>query len=77
MARECPNKTSLNAFQASLASDSDDRLGQTKREVDQVEEVDNPRMEALKFLSSLQKKVREMSTSVERGLMYAQMESIQ
>ncbi|KAA0055118.1 senescence-specific cysteine protease sag39 [Cucumis melo var. makuwa] len=43
--------------QASLTSDSDDRLGQTKREVDQMEEVDNPRIEALKFLSSLPKKV--------------------
>ncbi|KAA0042036.1 uncharacterized protein E5676_scaffold306G002780 [Cucumis melo var. makuwa] len=55
---------------ASLASDSNDRLGQIEREVDQTEEVDNPRMGALKFLSSLQKKVRETNTPVERGLMY-------
>ncbi|KAA0062302.1 uncharacterized protein E5676_scaffold313G003310 [Cucumis melo var. makuwa] len=70
LARECLNKTAFNAFQASLASDSNDRLGQTEREVDQTEEVDNPRMGALKFLSSLQKKVGETSTPVERGLMY-------
>ncbi|KAA0061385.1 reverse transcriptase [Cucumis melo var. makuwa] len=55
---------------ASLASDSDDRLGQTEREVDQMEEVNNPQMGALKFLSSLQKKVGETNTSVERDLMY-------
>ncbi|KAA0066681.1 uncharacterized protein E5676_scaffold384G00030 [Cucumis melo var. makuwa] len=68
--RECPNKTAFNAFQASLASDSDNQLSQTKRKVDQTEEVDNPRMGALKFLSSLQKKVGETNTPVERGLMY-------
>ncbi|KAA0046219.1 uncharacterized protein E6C27_scaffold284G00070 [Cucumis melo var. makuwa] len=34
LARECPNKTAFNAFQASLASDSDNQLSQTKREVD-------------------------------------------
>ncbi|KAL4018158.1 hypothetical protein IC575_021748 [Cucumis melo] len=70
MARECPNKTAFNAFQASLTSDSDNQQSQTEREVDQTEEVDNPRMGALKFLSSLQKKVGEMNTPVERGLMY-------
>ena len=52
MARECPNKTAFNAFQASLASDSDNLQNQTEREVDQTEEVDNPQMGALKFLSS-------------------------
>ncbi|KAA0040334.1 uncharacterized protein E5676_scaffold142G004340 [Cucumis melo var. makuwa] len=57
MARECPNKTAFNAFQASLASDSNNQQNQTEREVDQTEEVDNPRMGALKFLSFLQKKV--------------------
>ncbi|KAA0060640.1 uncharacterized protein E6C27_scaffold22G005260 [Cucumis melo var. makuwa] len=56
--------------QTSLASDSDNQQSQTEREVDQTEEVDNPRMGALKFLSSLQKKVRETNTPVERGLMY-------
>ncbi|KAA0063458.1 uncharacterized protein E5676_scaffold110G00320 [Cucumis melo var. makuwa] len=70
MARECPNKTVFNAFQASLASDSDNLQNQTEREADQTEEVDNPRMGALKFLSSLQKKVGETNTPVERGLMY-------
>ncbi|KAA0045082.1 uncharacterized protein E5676_scaffold78209G00350 [Cucumis melo var. makuwa] len=70
LARECLNKTAFNAFQASLASDSDNQLSQTEREVDQMEEVDNPRMGALKFLSSLQKKVGETNTPVERGLMY-------
>ncbi|TYK18748.1 Importin subunit alpha-2 [Cucumis melo var. makuwa] len=67
LARKSPNKTAFNVFQTSLASDSDDRLGQIEREVDQTEEVDNPRMGALKFLSSLQKK---WNTPVERGLMY-------
>ncbi|KAA0045292.1 reverse transcriptase [Cucumis melo var. makuwa] len=66
--RECPNKIAFNAFQASLASDSNNQLSQTEREVDQIEEVDNPRMGALKFLSSLQKKVGETNTPVERGL---------
>ncbi|KAA0063712.1 uncharacterized protein E6C27_scaffold329G002350 [Cucumis melo var. makuwa] len=70
MARECPNKTAFNAFQTSLASDSDNQQNQTEREVDQTEEVDNPRMGPLKFLSSLQKKVGETNTPVERGLMY-------
>ncbi|KAA0051690.1 uncharacterized protein E6C27_scaffold60G00710 [Cucumis melo var. makuwa] len=70
LARECLNKTAFNAFQASLASDSDNQLSQTEREVDQTEEVDNPRMGALKFLSSLQKKVGDTNTLVERGLMY-------
>ncbi|TYK31692.1 uncharacterized protein E5676_scaffold398G00580 [Cucumis melo var. makuwa] len=70
LARECPNKIAFNAFQASLASDSNNQLSQTEREVDQTEEVDNPRMGALKFLSSLQKKVGETNTPVERGLMY-------
>ncbi|KAA0045374.1 Endo-1,4-beta-xylanase A [Cucumis melo var. makuwa] len=60
-------KNAFDAFQASLASDLDDRLGQTKREVDQTEEVDNPRMRALKFLSSLKKK-EKTSIPVERGL---------
>ncbi|KAA0051361.1 uncharacterized protein E6C27_scaffold55G00850 [Cucumis melo var. makuwa] len=70
MARECSNKTAFNAFQASLASDSDNQQSQTEREVNQTEEVDNPRMGTLKFLSSLQKKVGETNTPVERGLMY-------
>ncbi|TYK01597.1 reverse transcriptase [Cucumis melo var. makuwa] len=70
MARECPNKTAFNAFQASLTSDSDNQQSQTEGEVNQTEEVDNPRMGALKFLSSLQKKVGETNTPVERGLMY-------
>ncbi|TYK19196.1 hypothetical protein E5676_scaffold522G001330 [Cucumis melo var. makuwa] len=56
--------------QASLASDSDNQLSQTEREVDHTEEVDNPRMGALKLLSSLQKKVGETNTPVEMGLMY-------
>ncbi|KAA0046443.1 uncharacterized protein E5676_scaffold1251G00820 [Cucumis melo var. makuwa] len=34
LARKCPNKTAFNAFQSSLASDSDDKLSQTEREVD-------------------------------------------
>lgn len=51
MARECPDQTTFNAFQASL--DLDDNLSQTESEVGQEEEVENPRMEALKFLSSL------------------------
>ncbi|KAA0053506.1 uncharacterized protein E6C27_scaffold190G00630 [Cucumis melo var. makuwa] len=68
--KECPNKTAFNAFQTSLASDSDNQQSQTEREVDQTEEIDNPRMGALKFLSSLQKKVGETNTLVERGLMY-------
>ncbi|KAA0041962.1 reverse transcriptase [Cucumis melo var. makuwa] len=70
LGQRMPNKTAFNAFQASLASDSDNQLSQTEREVDQTEEVDNPQMEALKFLSSLQKKVGETNTPVERGLMY-------
>ncbi|KAA0064070.1 uncharacterized protein E5676_scaffold111G001630 [Cucumis melo var. makuwa] len=70
MARECPNKIAFNAFRASLASDSDNQQSKTEREVDQTEEVDNPRMGVLKFLSSLQKKVGETNTPVERGLMY-------
>ncbi|TYK22097.1 reverse transcriptase [Cucumis melo var. makuwa] len=70
MARECSNKTAFNAFQASLASDSDNQQNQTEREVDQTEEVDNPRMGALKILSSLKKKVGETNTPVERGLIY-------
>ncbi|KAA0054055.1 senescence-specific cysteine protease sag39 [Cucumis melo var. makuwa] len=56
--------------QTSLALDSDNQLSQTEREVDQTEEIDNPRMGALKFLSSLQKKVGETNTPVEMGLMY-------
>ncbi|TYK16922.1 uncharacterized protein E5676_scaffold130G00580 [Cucumis melo var. makuwa] len=36
LVRKCRNKTAFNAFQTSLASDSDDRLGQTEREVDQT-----------------------------------------
>ncbi|KAA0046198.1 uncharacterized protein E5676_scaffold688G00220 [Cucumis melo var. makuwa] len=70
MARECPKKTAFNAFQASLASDSDNQQSQTEKEVDQTEEVDNPRIGTLKFLSSLQKKVGETNTPVERDLMY-------
>ncbi|KAA0047475.1 uncharacterized protein E5676_scaffold507G00670 [Cucumis melo var. makuwa] len=66
LVRECLNKTAFNAFQASLASDSYDRLGQTEREVDQMDEVDNPQMGALKFLSSLQKKLTK-STMVDSG----------
>ncbi|KAA0056479.1 RNA-directed DNA polymerase-like protein [Cucumis melo var. makuwa] len=47
---------SNDSQEASLASDSDDKLGQTEREVDQTEECDFPRIRASKLLSSLQKK---------------------
>ena len=70
LARECSNKTAFNAFQPSFVSDSDDKLGQTERKVDQIEEGDNPQIVALKLLLSLQKKAEETSTLVERGLMY-------
>ena len=70
LARECPNRTAFNAFQATLASDSDDRLSQTEGDVGQIEEGENPRMGALKFLSSLQKKMGETSGHAKNGLMY-------
>ena len=50
LTRECPNRTAFNAFQATLASDLDDKLSQTKGEVGQIEEGENPRMGDLKIL---------------------------
>ena len=61
MVRECPNKTSFYAFQASLTSISDDKLSQGEGEVGQIEEGENTRIWALKFLSFLQKKVGKTS----------------
>ncbi|KAA0062486.1 Asp_protease_2 domain-containing protein [Cucumis melo var. makuwa] len=52
-------RAKLLAFHASLASDSYDKLGQTKRKMNQTEEGDNTRMGALKVLSSLQKKEKD------------------
>ena len=50
LARECPNRIDFNAFQATLASDSDDRLSQTEGDVGQIEEGENPRMGALMYV---------------------------
>ena len=69
-AKECPNKLVFYAFQASLASDSNDKLSQSGKEIGQVEEVENPRVGAMRFLSSLQKKVGETSKRVKGGLIY-------
>ncbi|KAA0061968.1 uncharacterized protein E6C27_scaffold89G002630 [Cucumis melo var. makuwa] len=55
---------------ASLTSDLDDKSNQVEGEVDHIEEGEKPRIEALKYLSSLQKKVGERSVPVERGLLY-------
>ncbi|KAA0051469.1 Asp_protease_2 domain-containing protein [Cucumis melo var. makuwa] len=55
---------------ASLTPDSDDKLGQAEGEVDQIEGGENPRIGALKYLSSLQKRAGERSVPAERGLLY-------
>ncbi|KAA0053581.1 uncharacterized protein E5676_scaffold522G001010 [Cucumis melo var. makuwa] len=68
VAREWPNKTTFYAFQAFLTLDSDDKSSQVEGEVGQIEEGKNMRIEALKFLSSLQKKARETSVLVEKDL---------
>ncbi|KAA0035567.1 reverse transcriptase [Cucumis melo var. makuwa] len=70
LARKCPNKADFHAFQASLTPDSDDKSNQVEGEVDQLEEGGKPRIGALKYMSSLQKKVGERSLPVERGLLY-------
>ena len=54
-ARECPDKIAFYAFQASLASDSDDTSGQPEEEVGQEERVQNVRVGAIRLLSSLQR----------------------
>ncbi|TYK15850.1 uncharacterized protein E5676_scaffold637G00260 [Cucumis melo var. makuwa] len=56
LARECPN--------------SYDKSGQAEGEANQIEKGENPRIKALKYLSSLQKKVRETSIPTERRLLY-------
>ena len=70
LARECHNRTAFNAFKTSLASSSSDKTSQVEGECFKIEEGDNPRMGVLKFLSSLQKKVGEISGPIEKGLMY-------
>ena len=49
MARECPNRTTFNVFQATLAWDSDDKLSQTEDETGKIKEGKNPRMGTLNF----------------------------
>ncbi|KAA0036726.1 uncharacterized protein E6C27_scaffold1244G00110 [Cucumis melo var. makuwa] len=64
LARECPNKANFHAFQASLTPDSDDKSNQAEGEVDQIEGGRKLRIEALKYMSSLQKKAgREVGRS--------------
>ena len=70
MPKECPNRTDFYAFKTSLTLDLDDKSDQAKGEVDQIEGCEKPRIEALKYLSSLQKKARERSVLAEKGLLY-------
>ena len=46
-AKECLNKSAFYAFQASLASDLDDKSSQSKKKVGQVDGVENPRVRAM------------------------------
>ena len=69
-AKECSNRTTFYAFQASLTSDSDDKSSQPEKEVGQVEEVKNIRVGAIRFVSSLHMKVRETSRLMKWSLIY-------
>ncbi|KAA0055009.1 uncharacterized protein E6C27_scaffold43052G001620 [Cucumis melo var. makuwa] len=70
LARECPNKVDFHAFQASLIVDSDDKSNQAEDEVGQIYGGEKTRIGAIKYLSSLQKKLGERNVLVERGLLY-------
>ena len=70
MARECPNRVDFYAFQTSLTLDSYDKSDQAEGEVDWIKGCEKPRIGALKYLSSLQKKAGERSVPAKRGLLY-------
>ncbi|TYK23130.1 uncharacterized protein E5676_scaffold142G001280 [Cucumis melo var. makuwa] len=70
LARECPNKADFHAFQTSLTPYSDDKSSQAEGETNQIEGGEKPRIRALKYMSSLKKKGRGRSISMERGLLY-------
>ncbi|KAA0046894.1 uncharacterized protein E5676_scaffold298G00720 [Cucumis melo var. makuwa] len=70
LARDYPNKADFHAFHALLTLDINDRSNQAEGEVDEIEGGEKPRIGALKYLSSLQKKAWERSVQVERGLLY-------
>ncbi|KAA0057274.1 uncharacterized protein E6C27_scaffold280G001120 [Cucumis melo var. makuwa] len=69
LARECPNKVDFHACQASLIPDSDGKLNQAEGKVGQIKGGGKTRIEAIKYLSSLQKKSGERNVK-NRGLLY-------
>ena len=67
---KCPQKDALYSFQTKLAVNLEAEYEIVKIETSLVENVEHPRMGALKYLSTLQKRVEEIEELVERGLMY-------
>ena len=55
LARECPNKVDFHAFQASLIAGSGDKPNQAEDEADPIEVGEKTRIEAIRYMSSLQK----------------------
>ncbi|TYK09503.1 uncharacterized protein E5676_scaffold499G001070 [Cucumis melo var. makuwa] len=70
LAKECPNKVDIHAFQASLIPDSDDKSNQAEDEVGHIEGGGKTRIWAIKYLSSLQKKSGERNVPIKRSLLY-------
>ncbi|TYK18124.1 uncharacterized protein E5676_scaffold411G00520 [Cucumis melo var. makuwa] len=67
---ECPNKVDFHAFQASLIADSDDKSNHAEDEAGLIDEGERTRIEAIKYMSSLQKKSGEGHVPTKGGLLY-------
>ncbi|KAA0066694.1 uncharacterized protein E5676_scaffold384G00210 [Cucumis melo var. makuwa] len=70
MARECPNKVDFHAFQASLIADSDDKSNHAEEETNLIDGGEKTRIGAIKYMSSLQKKLGERHVPTKGGLLY-------
>ncbi|TYK27683.1 uncharacterized protein E5676_scaffold225G00120 [Cucumis melo var. makuwa] len=68
--RECPNKVDFHAFQASLIADSDDKSNHVEDEAGLIDGGEKTRIEAIKYMSSLQKKSGERHVPTKGGLLY-------
>ncbi|KAA0035435.1 uncharacterized protein E5676_scaffold862G00070 [Cucumis melo var. makuwa] len=66
------NRNSRSSSPKAVGGDkrSDDKSNQAKGEVNQIEGCEKPRIGAIKYLSSLQKKSGERNVPTKRGLLY-------